>query len=74
MHKWLGWGDRRKGYHFENLGLEMRIILKWIFKKWDGEVWTVFIWIKDRWRTRVNVVNKLLDSMKCGEFLDYLRN
>jgi hypothetical protein len=22
-------------------------ILKWIFKKWDGEVWTSLIWLRD---------------------------
>jgi len=36
VHGWLGWGDRRNGYHFENLGVGRRIILKWIFKKWNG--------------------------------------
>jgi hypothetical protein len=55
VRKWFGWGDRRKGCHFENLGVERRIILKWIFKKWNGEAWTVFIQLKDRWRARVNV-------------------
>jgi hypothetical protein len=46
----------RKGYHFENLGVERSIILKWIFKKLNEEDWTVFIWLKNIWRTRVNVV------------------
>jgi len=36
VHKWLGRGDRRNGYHFENLGVGRGIILKWIFKKWNG--------------------------------------
>jgi hypothetical protein len=51
------WGeDRRKGDHFENLGVEGRIILKRIFKKWNGKAWTVYIRFKDRWRARVNVL------------------
>jgi hypothetical protein len=30
--------------HFENLGVEKRIILKWFLEKWDGVVWSRFIW------------------------------
>jgi hypothetical protein len=30
------WGDLRKRYCFEKLGLCGEILLKWIFKKWDG--------------------------------------
>ena len=30
----------------QNLGVDRRIIPKWIFSKWDGEVWTGLIWLR----------------------------
>jgi hypothetical protein len=28
------WGNLRERNHLENLGVDGRIILKWVFKKW----------------------------------------
>ena len=33
------WGDLSERVHLEELGVDGRTILKWIFKKWDG-AWT----------------------------------
>jgi hypothetical protein len=37
------------------------MILKWIFKKWDGEAWTGVLWLRkrDTWQALVNAVMNL---------------
>jgi len=35
VHTGFWWGDPREGDHLKDLGLDVKIILKWIFKKWD---------------------------------------
>jgi hypothetical protein len=32
--------------NLEGLGVDLRIILKLIFKKWDGEAWTGLLWLR----------------------------
>ena len=32
--------------YLEELGLNGRILIKWIFKMWDGEAWTGLIWLR----------------------------
>jgi len=34
------WGDLRESNHSEDLGVDVRVVIKCIFKNWDGEVWT----------------------------------
>ena len=40
------WRNLRERDHFEDPGIDGRIILRWILRKWDLEVWTG--WIKLR--------------------------
>jgi hypothetical protein len=46
VHTGFWWGELRKGDHLEDPGVDRRIILKWIFKKWDGGAWTGLIWLR----------------------------
>jgi hypothetical protein len=39
------WRDLMGRSHLENTDADVRIILKWIFKKWDGEAWTRLLWL-----------------------------
>jgi hypothetical protein len=53
----------REGKHFEDPGVDGRIILEWIFKKWNGGGgmdWTELHQNKDRRRALVNAVTNLL--------------
>jgi hypothetical protein len=60
VHTRFWWGDLREGDHVGDPCVDGRIILKWIFKKWDrGMEWTELAQNRDRWRALVNAVNKL---------------
>jgi hypothetical protein len=58
----------------EDPGVDGRIVLRWIFRKWDwrGMNWIDLVEDRDRWRALVGAA-MASDSIKCGEFLDWLR-
>ena len=39
-------GNLKERNPLEELGLDGRIILKWVFKKGGGETWTELIWLR----------------------------
>jgi hypothetical protein len=61
---WHVWEDFGRGYlmereHFEDLGLDGRIILKMFFKNLDGGVdWIAVAQDMERWRAIVNAILK----------------
>jgi hypothetical protein len=57
VHTGFWWGDLREGDHLGDPGIDWRIILKRIFKTWDGGMdWIELADDTDRWRALVNAV------------------
>jgi hypothetical protein len=54
------WGNLRYRDHLEDRGVDGRIILRWMFSKWDGGMdWIDVAHDRDRWRALVNAVMNL---------------
>jgi hypothetical protein len=40
------WGNLRESVHLEDPAVDGRIILRWVFGKWDYGAWTLLIWLR----------------------------
>ena len=68
------WVGLREGDHLGDPDVDGRIILRWVFRKWDVGAWTELIWLSKRTGGgHFKSGNEPLGSIQCGEFLDYLR-
>jgi hypothetical protein len=60
VHTGFWWGNPMEGDHLRDPGVDGRIILRWIFGKWDGDMnWIELAQDRDRWRALVNAVMNL---------------
>ena len=74
MYTGFWWGNLRERDHLEDLGVDGRIILRWIFRKWEGVVGTGWSWLRiGTGDGHFECGNEHSGSIKCGEFLDYVR-
>ena len=40
------WGNLKERDQWGDPDVDWRIILKWIFRKWEGAVWTGWSWLR----------------------------
>jgi len=40
------WGNLRERNHLEDPDVDERVILRWIFRKWDVGAWTRSTWLR----------------------------
>ena len=59
VHTWFWRGNLRERHYLEDPGLDGRIILKWILRKWDGVNWIDLLHNREIWRALVNALMNL---------------
>jgi hypothetical protein len=46
VHTGFWWGNLKERDHLEELSVDVRIVLRWIFRKWDVGAWTGLGWLR----------------------------
>jgi len=60
VHTGCWWGYLRERDYLEDPDIDGRIILRWIFRKWDVGLWNGSSWLRtDRWQALVDAVMNL---------------
>ena len=69
------WGNVEERNHLGDLDVDGRIILRWIFGKWDVGAWTRIDLAqdRDRWRALVTAVMNLRVPNNAGIFFDSVK-
>jgi hypothetical protein len=71
VHTGFWWGYLRGEDYLEDLGVDVTMILKLIFMKWDGGgAWTGYASGQGQVAGCCECGNERSGSIKCGEFLD----
>jgi len=64
------WGNLRERDHMENPGVDGKIILRWMFRKWVGGMdWIDLGQNRDRWRGLVRAVMNLRVPQNARNFV-----
>ena len=67
----IWWGNLKERHHLGDPGVDGRIILRWIFRKWDVGVWNGSSWLRiGTGGGHCKAGNEPSGSFKRGEFLD----
>jgi hypothetical protein len=70
VHSGFLWGRPEGNRALGRIGVDGKLILNWVSKKWDGEAWTRLIWLRiGQMAGACECNNEPFGSIQCREFL-----